>query len=78
MEAPHFISVLSKAKAIKASRFDLSSGSPRLRATATAAGFGENSDPGPIPLPRLKELAVACSVDPDAVIDAAAVTSSSE
>lgn len=76
-EAPQFISILSKAKAVKASRYDLSGGSPVLRAAATAASFGGLSDPGPIPLPRLKELAVACGVDPDAVTDAMAVPSSS-
>jgi hypothetical protein len=76
-EAPQFVSILSKAKAAKASRYDLSGGSLALHAAATAAGFGGLADPGPIPLPRLKELAAVCGVDPDAVTDSAAVPSSS-
>jgi hypothetical protein len=72
-EAPNFVSVLSKAKAIKASRFDLSESSSRFRAAAEAAGFGGSSDPGPIPLPRLKALAAACGVNPDVVAEAAPV-----
>jgi hypothetical protein len=76
-EAPQFLSMLSKAKAVKASRFDYSGGSPRLRAAAEAAGFGGSSDPGPIPLLHLKELAATCGVNPDAVDDDAEVPSSS-
>jgi hypothetical protein len=76
-EAPQFVSILSKAKAAKASRYNLTGGSPALRAAATAAGFGGLSDPDPIPLPRLKDLAVACGVDPDAVVDGMEVPSPS-
>jgi hypothetical protein len=76
-EAPQFISMLSKAKAVKASLFDYSGDSPRLRAAAEAAGFGGGSDPGPIPLLHLKELAATCGVNPDAVDDDAEVPSSS-
>jgi hypothetical protein len=68
--------MLSKAKAVKASRFDLSGGSPRLRAAAVAAGFDEGV-PDAIPLPRLKVLAAACGVDPDAVSDRDVVPSGS-
>jgi hypothetical protein len=76
-EAPQFVTILSKAKAAKASRYNLSGGSPALRAAATAAGFGGLSDPDPIPLPRLKDPAVACGVDPDAVVDGVEVPSPS-
>jgi hypothetical protein len=66
-EPDNFINMLTKAKLVKASRFDFSGGSPRLRAAATAAGFAADDVPGPIPLPRLRALAAACGVDPDAV-----------
>jgi hypothetical protein len=71
------VTMLSKAKAAKASRFDLAGGSPRFRVAAITAGFGGSSDPGPIPLPRLRELAAVCGVDPNALDDAAPVPSSS-
>jgi hypothetical protein len=76
-EVPQFETMLLKAKAAKASRFDLARGSPHFHAAAVVAGFTGNSDPGPIPLPRLRELAAVCCVDPDAVDDAAPVPSSS-
>jgi hypothetical protein len=66
-EPDNFVNMLTKAKLVKASRFDFSGGSPRLRAAATAAGFAADDVPGPIPLPRLRALAAACGVDPDAV-----------
>jgi hypothetical protein len=66
-EPDNFVSMLSKAKTVKASRFDFSGGSPRLRAAATAAGFADAGVPRPIPLPRLQALAAACGVDPDAI-----------
>jgi hypothetical protein len=72
-EAPTFLTMLSKAKAAKASKFDLSGGSSRFRAAAEAAGFGGSSDPGPIPVQRLRELAAVCGVDPDAVDDVSEV-----
>jgi hypothetical protein len=58
--------MLSKAKAVKASRFDLSGGSPRLCAAALAAGF-DGATLDDIPLTHLQELASACGVDPAAV-----------
>ncbi|KAM0904229.1 hypothetical protein ACQ4PT_018157 [Festuca glaucescens] len=76
-ELANFVNMLTKAKAVKASRFDLSSGSPRLRAAATAAGFAAAASPGPIPLPRLRALAAACGIDPDAIAVAAEVPSES-
>jgi hypothetical protein len=66
-EAPHFETMLAKAKAAKASRFNVAGGSPRFQAAAIAAGFSGDDAPGPIPLPRLGELATVCGVDPDAV-----------
>jgi hypothetical protein len=69
--------MLSKAKAAKASRFNLDGGSPRFQQAAVAAGFDGASAPGPIPLPRLRALAAACGVDPDAVVDADTVPSTS-
>jgi hypothetical protein len=71
-EPAHFINMLSKAKAVKASRFDISGGSPRLQAATLTAGFDANI-PDPIPLPRLQALAAACGIDPDAVDDDAEV-----
>jgi hypothetical protein len=68
--------MLSKAKAVKASRYDLSGGSPRLRATALAAGF-DGATPDDIPLTHLQELASACGVDPAAVADNTEVPSDS-
>jgi hypothetical protein len=76
-EAPQFLTMLSKAKAAKASRYNLDGGSPRFLEAAADAGFGGASDPGPIPLPQLRALAAACGVDPDAVVDADPVPSSS-
>jgi hypothetical protein len=67
-EPAHFVNMLSKAKAVKASRFDISGGSPRLQGAALAAGF-DSDIPDPIPLPRLRALAAACGIDPDAVDD---------
>jgi hypothetical protein len=75
-EPANFVTMLSKAKAAKASRFDISGGSPRLQAAARAAGFDDDI-PDPIPLPRLKALSAACGVDPDAVDDAVAVLAGS-
>jgi hypothetical protein len=69
--------MLAMAKKAKASRFDLSGGSPRFRVAAEAAGFSGCSDPGAIPGPRLRALAVACGVDPDTVEAAGSVPSSS-
>jgi hypothetical protein len=51
-EPDNFVSMLSKAKAVKASRFDLSGDSPRLRADVVAAGLADGV-PRPIPLPQL-------------------------
>jgi hypothetical protein len=76
-EPPMFTNMLSKAKAVKASRFDLTGGSPRLRATAKAAGFVGDGVPDAIPAPRLRALAAACGVDPDALDSAAPVSSGS-
>jgi hypothetical protein len=76
-EDPMFVSMVSKAKAMKASRFDLTGGSPRLRSAAEAAGLASSSVPGPIPVPKLKALAAACGVDPDAIEDVPAVSSPS-
>jgi hypothetical protein len=76
-EPENFVNMLSKAKAVKASRFDLSGGSPRLRAAAVAAGFGDGA-PDDIPLPRLRALAAACGVDPDAISGRAVVPSGPE
>jgi hypothetical protein len=67
-EPANFVDMLSKAKAAKASRFDLTGGSPSLKAAALAAGLADGV-PGPIPLRRLQALAAACGVDPDAVAD---------
>jgi hypothetical protein len=72
-----FVNMLSKAKAVKASRFDLTGGSPRLRAAAAAAGFAGDGIPDAIPAPRLRALAAACGVDPDALDSAAPVSSGS-
>jgi hypothetical protein len=72
-EAPMFVSMVNKAKAMKASRFDLTGGSPRLRSAAEVAGFASSSAPGPIPVPKLKALAAACGVDPEAVASVPAV-----
>jgi uncharacterized protein (UPF0303 family) len=71
---PQFETMMSRAKAVKASRFDFAGGSPRLR---VAAGLGSSSVPAPIHLSRLRALAEACGVDPSLVVDAAAVPSSS-
>jgi hypothetical protein len=76
-EDPKYLTMLSKAKAAKASRFNLEGGSPRFQDVVAAAGFDGTSDPGPIPLPRLKALAASCGVDPDAIVDVASVSSSS-
>jgi hypothetical protein len=76
-EPAGFVTMLTKAKVVKASRFDLSGGSPRLQAAATAAGFAADTSPGPIPLPRLRALAAACGVDPDAIAVVAEVPSGS-
>jgi hypothetical protein len=76
-EPPMFTNMLSKAKAVKASRFDLTGGSPRLRAAAKAAGFVGDGVPDAIPAPRLRALAAACGVDPDALDSAAPVSSGS-
>jgi hypothetical protein len=75
-EPKNFVNMLSKAKAVKASRFNLTGGSPRLRAAALGAGFGEDNV-APIPLPSHRALAAACGVDPDAVMDAAPVPAGS-
>jgi hypothetical protein len=72
-EAPMFVSMVNKAKAMKASRFDLTGGSPRLRSAAEVAGFASSSAPGPIPMPKLKALAAACGIDPEAVASVPAV-----
>jgi hypothetical protein len=66
-EPEHFVTMLTKAKVAKASRFDFSAGSPRLRAAAAAAGFDGPTVQAPIPLPRLRALASACGIDPDVV-----------
>jgi hypothetical protein len=76
-EPDNFVTMLSKAKAAKATRFNLSTGSPRLCAAALDAGFGADLV-DPIPLPRLKALAAACGVDPAAVKDAALVPAGAE
>jgi hypothetical protein len=76
-EPPMFTNMLSKAKAVKASRFDLTGGSPQLRAAAKAAGFVGDGVPDAIPAPRLRALAAACGVDPDALDSAAPVSSGS-
>ncbi|KAM0825457.1 hypothetical protein ACQ4PT_069543 [Festuca glaucescens] len=76
-EPPLFVNMLSKAKAVKASRFDLTGGSPRLRAAAVAAGFAGDGIPDAIPAPRLRALAAVCGVDPDALDSAAPVSSGS-
>jgi hypothetical protein len=51
-EPDNFVNMLSKAKAVKTSRFNLSAGSPHLRAAALDAGFGTGMV-DPIPLPQL-------------------------
>jgi hypothetical protein len=71
-EPAHFVNMLSKAKAVKASHFNIFGGSPRLQAAALAAGF-DSDIPDSIPLPRLRALAAACGVDSDAVDDSAMV-----
>jgi hypothetical protein len=77
-EPAGFVSMLTKAKTMKASRFDLSGGSLQLRAAAEEVGFMADSDPGPLPLPRLQKLVAACGVDPNAIATSDAVSSSSE
>jgi hypothetical protein len=62
----------------KVTRFNLDGASARLKDAAIAAGLDGPSVPGPIPLPRLRALAAACGVDPDAVVEAALVPSTSE
>jgi hypothetical protein len=76
-EDPQYLTMLSKAKAVETSRFNLEGGSPNFQDAAVAARFGGASDPGPIPLPCLKALAAACDVYPDAVVDATSVPSTS-
>jgi hypothetical protein len=62
----------------KVTRFNLDGASARLKDAAIAAGLDGPSVPGPIPLPRLRALAAACGVDPDAVVEAELVPSTSE
>lgn len=66
--------MLTKAKNAKASRFDCSKGSPRLRAAIGDINLGGRA-PGPIPLRKLKALGVPCGVD-TAALDAAEASSS--
>ncbi|CAM0943639.1 unnamed protein product [Alopecurus aequalis] len=68
-EPVQFRDMLDKDKAAKASRFDSSKGSPRLRKAIADAGLADGFLDF-IPLPRLQDLAVACRVDPSALVDA--------
>jgi hypothetical protein len=71
-EPNKFVNMLSKANAAKASRFNSSTGSPRLHASALDAGFGADMV-DLIPLPWLKAVAATCGIDPAAIKDATPV-----
>jgi hypothetical protein len=71
-EPAFFADMLSRAKNAKASRFDASKGSPRLRAAISATGI-DVGVPDYMPLQVLQELGEPCGVDPAALESAASV-----
>ncbi|CAM0908430.1 unnamed protein product [Alopecurus aequalis] len=71
-EPDMFVDMLTRAKEVKAAKFDSSRGSPRLR-TALATLCIDDRVPGPIPLPLLQDLGAPCGVDPAALASAEAV-----
>jgi hypothetical protein len=68
--------MLPRAKNAKASRFNSSKGSPRLRATITVTGIDEGV-PDFIPLQLLQGLGEPCGVDPATLELAASLPSAS-